>query len=53
MVSLTRKEIKMSNNLTFNEALVFCSGAQENKDVAGWRTMKEYESFIPNPKFDI
>ena len=43
----------MSNNLTFNEALEFCTGAQENKDVAGWRTMKEYESFIPNPSFDV
>ena len=43
----------MPKNLTYDEALKFCTGAQENKDAAGWRTMKEYDSFIPNPSFDV
>ena len=42
----------MNKNLSFDEALMFCTGAQENKDVTGWRTLKEYETFIPNPSFD-
>jgi len=42
----------MSKNLSYQEALIFCDAAQNKKDVAGWRTMSEYDSFIQNPSFD-
>ena len=38
----------MSNNLTFNEALEFCTGAQENKDVAECRVDFSLPLFLYN-----
>lgn len=42
----------MTNINKFKETLNLCNGVQNNKDVAGWNTLHEFDNLSQNKDFD-
>lgn len=42
----------MTNKITYKELVDFCDGAQNNRDVFGWETLKEFDHSSQNKNFN-